>query len=54
MENLYKVMELTTQGWAVPTDEFKKLSKEQAKQKIEYLLSEGISPDRIKAVPDND
>ena len=54
MEKLYKVMELTTQGWAVPNTNFTKLTKEQAKQKIDYLLNEGISPDRIKAFVDND
>jgi hypothetical protein len=54
MEKLYKVMEFTTQGWEVPGDEFRKLTKEIATDRINYLLNEGISPDRIKAVPDND
>jgi|TARA_B100001094_G_scaffold144170_1_gene139680 hypothetical protein len=54
MEQLYKVLEFTTTGWEVPNSEFRKLTKEDAKQKIDYLLSEGTSPSRIKAVPDND
>lgn len=54
MEKLYKVLEFTTQGWEVPGDEFRKLTKEVATQRIQYLMNEGISPDRIKAVPDND
>tara|TARA_Y100000004_G_scaffold52818_1_gene58666 strand:+ start:2687 stop:2851 length:165 start_codon:yes stop_codon:yes gene_type:complete len=53
MEKLYKVMEFTTTGWEVPGDEYKGLTKERAKELINYLLNEGVSPDKIKAVPDS-
>ena len=53
-QKLYKVLEFTTTGWEVPGDEFRKLTKEVASERIEYLLSEGTSPNRIKAVPDDD
>ena len=42
MEKLYKVMEFTTTGWEVPGDEFKKLTKEVATDRINYLLNEGM------------
>ena len=35
MEKLYKVMEYTTVGWEVPGDEFRKLTKEVATQRIQ-------------------
>ena len=47
-------MELTTTGWEVPDNDFRKLTKKVATERINYLLNEGVNPDRIKAVPDND
>ena len=43
MQKLYKVLEFTTTGWEVPGDEFRKLTKEVASEKIEYLLISCVS-----------
>ena len=50
---LYRVMEFTTTGWEIPGDEYRQLTKERAKEMIDYLLNEGVSPDKIKAVPES-
>ncbi len=46
-------MEFTTTGWEIPGDEYRQLTKEKAKEMIDYLLNEGVSPDKIKAVPES-
>lgn len=44
-EPLYKIEEECTTGWE---ESFTSLTKEQAKEKYEYLLYRGVNPDRIK------
>ena len=53
METLYRIEELYTTGWETIDAKYTKLTKEQTKQKLEILLSEGYSPDIIRAVPDH-
>lgn len=52
METLYRIEELCTNGWNLtePTDV--KLTKEQAKERIDALLAEGYNPNRLRATPD--
>ena len=49
----WRVEELTTSGWAVqdPKRDLM-LTKEHASSRLNWYLSEGVSPDRIRAVPD--
>ena len=51
MENVkYKVVELGTSGWCVndpPQDVG--LDKEQARERLNFYMNEGISPDRLRA-----
>ena len=50
---LYKIEEFTTTGWHITNPEDVKLTKEQAKQRLQGYLNEGYAPDRLRAVPDN-
>jgi hypothetical protein len=54
MIQYYRIEEMFTTGWELADPRDIKLTKEQAKEKLEYYLSEGISPSRLRAVPDND
>ena len=51
MENVkYKVVELGTSGWCVndPKQDVG-LDKEPARARLNFYMSEGISPDRLRA-----
>ena len=51
MENVkYKVVELGTSGWCVndPNQDVG-LNKEQARERLNFYMNEGISPDRLRA-----
>ena len=51
MENVkYKVVELGTSGWCVndPKQDVG-LNKEQASERLNFYMNEGISPDRLRA-----
>ena len=51
MENVkYKVVELGTSGWCVndPKQDVG-LDKEQARDRLNFYMNEGISPDRLRA-----
>jgi|TARA_B100000035_G_C20640286_1_gene396353 hypothetical protein len=50
---LYKVMELGTDGWGVPDLKLDvHLTKEQAKERLDFYINEGVSPSRLKATPE--
>jgi hypothetical protein len=51
MESLYKLLQYSTMGWEVTHT---KLIKDECKSIIEMLLQEGINPEYIKVIPDND
>jgi len=53
MDSLYRIEELCTNDWNVVDEQSKKLTKEQATQKLEQLLAEGYNPNRLRAVRDN-
>lgn len=49
---LYTVLELGTDGWVSPEPNLDtNLTKDQAKERLEYYINEGVSPQRLKAVP---
>tara|TARA_Y200000002_G_scaffold103997_1_gene84716 strand:+ start:2417 stop:2602 length:186 start_codon:yes stop_codon:yes gene_type:complete len=51
--NVWRVEELTTQGWEVQdVNRDKGLSQENAKVRLEFYLGEGVSKDRLRAVQD--
>ena len=49
-EKLYNVLEISTNGMNPPDSSFTSLSRAEATQKYEYLLSEGVNPENIKIV----
>ena len=53
-EKLYKVMELSTQGWSLIENNAQNLSKAQADVKIQESLDSGVAPNRLKIVVQND
>ena len=52
-ERLYRVEELTTQGWELSDTDTKDLSRADANRILQNLLNDGLSPDRIRAVIDD-
>jgi hypothetical protein len=52
MEKLYRIEELCTSGWELASEQDVKLTKEQAKLKLEFYLAEGKNPQLLRAVPD--
>ena len=52
MQQLYKIEELCTSGWATQDDDTVKLTKEQAQAKAQDLIDEGLNPNRLRIVPD--
>ena len=49
---LYRIEELCTDGWSVIDEKAIKLTKEQAKARLESALAEGLNPNRLRAIPD--
>jgi len=54
MDKLYKIVELGTMGWETVGSQYRKLTREQAKDFIFSLIEEGYNPNYLRAVPDND
>jgi hypothetical protein len=54
MEKLYRIEELNTSGWDLVEEDARKLTKEQASQKLNEYIQQGLNPNRLRAVPDND
>jgi len=48
-ETLYKIEEYCTTGWEVVEG---KLTRDQAKQKLNELISEGYNPNDLRATQD--
>lgn len=51
MEKLYRIEELGTAGWELVED-YKGLTREQAKEKLDILLADGYNPNRLRATLD--
>ena len=53
MENLYRIEELTTEGWTLVDTRTTKLTKEQCDAKLQWYVDTGnVNPNRLRAVPD--
>lgn len=51
--NVWRVEELTTQGWEVQDPKRDKgLNETNAKIRLDFYLGEGVSKDRLRAVQD--
>tara|TARA_B100000427_G_scaffold234674_1_gene197680 strand:+ start:222 stop:434 length:213 start_codon:yes stop_codon:yes gene_type:complete len=53
-EKLYKVMELSTQGWSLTERNAQNLTNKQADAKIQECLDNGVAPNRLKIVVQDD
>ena len=53
-EKLYKVMELSTQGWSLMENNAQNLTNVQADAKIQESLENGTAPNRLKIVVQDD
>ena len=51
-ERLYRIEELSTSGWHLTETTDVKLTREQAKARLESLIREGYNPERLRAIPD--
>jgi hypothetical protein len=51
MNSLYRIEELGTDGWALVED-YKGLTKEVAKEKLDLLIADGYNPNRLRAIVD--
>ena len=47
----YRIEEMLTSGWTLVED-FEKLSREEAKEKLDLLIAEGYNPNLLRAIPD--
>tara|TARA_Y100001951_G_C11263169_1_gene253811 strand:+ start:879 stop:1043 length:165 start_codon:yes stop_codon:yes gene_type:complete len=53
MDKLYRIEELTTEGWTLVGDDTVKLTKEQCDAKLQWYVDSGnVNPNRLRAVPD--
>ena len=52
MTKLYRIEELCTDGWSLLDDKCIKLTKDQAKARLNSALAEGLNPNRLRAIPD--
>lgn len=54
MEQLYRIEELATSGWALIDSDKRKMTKEQCSEALMVYINSGYNPNTIRAVPDND
>ena len=52
MEKLYRIEELTTEGWTLLDDKAVKLTKDQCDVKLNEFMASGVNASRMRAVPD--
>jgi|TARA_R100001443_G_scaffold453_11_gene1801 hypothetical protein len=52
MEKLYRIEELTTEGWTLLEDKSQKLTKEKCDELLRKYLDGGANPNRLRAVND--
>lgn len=54
MEQRYKILQLFTNEWELIDSKAVKLTKEQCDTLLNYYVSEGVNPNHLRAVADND
>ena len=52
MSRKYRVEQYFTTGWGLVSETSFKLTKDEAKKTLETLMSEGVNPDDLRAIPD--
>ena len=52
MEKLWRIEELTTEGWTLLDDKAVQLTKDQCDVKLNEFMAAGVNPNRMRAVPD--
>ena len=52
MEKLWRIEELTTEGWTLLDDKAVKLTKDQCDVMLEQFMASGVNASRMRAVPD--
>ncbi len=52
MEKLYRIEELTTEGWTLLADDAVKLTKDQCDVRLNEFMAAGVNPNRMRAVLD--
>ena len=52
MSRKYRVEQRFTTGWGLVSETSFKLTKVEAKKTLEILMSEGVNPDDLRAIPD--
>ena len=52
MSTLYRIEELTTEGWTLLENKSQKLSKEECDRMLDMYVSVGLNPNRLRAVVD--
>ena len=52
MEKLYRIEELTTEGWTLLDDKAVKLTKDQCDVMLNEFMASGVNASRMSAVPD--
>ena len=53
-EKLYKVMELSTQGWSLIDKKAQNLTRAQCDEKLQEYVNNGIAPNRLKVARQGD
>ena len=52
MEKLWRIEELTTEGWTLLDDKAVKLTKERCDVMLEQFMASCVNASRMRAVPD--
>ena len=52
MSRKYRVEQRFTTGWGLVSETSFKLTKDEAKKTLEILMSGGVNPDDLRAIPD--
>ena len=52
MSRKYRVEQRFTTGWGLVSETSFKLTKDEAKKTLETLMSDGVNPDDLRAIPD--
>ena len=52
MEKLWRIEELTTEGWTLLDDKAVKLTKDRCDVMLEQFMASGVSANRMRAVLD--
>tara|TARA_Y100000766_G_scaffold248713_1_gene230648 strand:- start:64 stop:225 length:162 start_codon:yes stop_codon:yes gene_type:complete len=52
MTKVYRIEELGTMGWELIGDDAVKLTRDEAKARLDAAIAEGLNPNRLRAIPD--